>query len=313
MPLDPQAQKLLDLARNSGLPPINNVPVAEARTRMAKALTYTGEPESVAQVEDVVITGPGGPLALRHYRPSLAKELPAVIFFHGGGWVLNDLNTHDHLCRALANLSGCAVIAVDYRLAPEHPYPAAVDDAWGATEWVFANAKQIGVDPAHLGVAGDSSGATLAAIVSHLASDAKAPSLVCQALMYPVMDHWTTDTKSYREVGIGYSLSRDLMIWFWKHYLPDGANLNEPRICPLRAKHFNELPQTIVLTAEFDPLRDEGEEYARRLRESGVPVTCSRYDGMMHGFVIQFRLLEKGRLGLAEVATFLHQHLFFSK
>jgi len=313
MPLDIQAQNLLDAARSSGLPPINHVSVAEARARMEKALTYAGEPEPLGYVKDIVIPGPGGLLTLRHYHPSIANTLPAVVFFHGGGWVLNNLNTHDHLCRALANQSGCAIIAVDYRLAPEAPYPAAVEDAWAAVRWVHANALQIGLDPMRLGVAGDSSGATLAAIVSQLARDVGGPPLVCQALIYPVMDHWTADTKSYREVGTGYSLSRDLMIWFWKHYLPEGADLTNPNICPLRAAQFDNLPSTIVLTAEFDPLRDEGEDYAQRLRDAGVPVICSRYDGMMHGFVIQFRLLDKGRLGLAEIASFLRQHLMSQK
>ncbi len=202
---------------------------------------------------------------------------------------------------------------MDYRLAPEHPYPAAVDDAWAATKWVSANARQIGVDPTRIAVAGDSSGATLAAIVSRLAQEASGPPLVCQALIYPVMDHWTTDTNSYREVGVGFSLSRELMIWFWKNYLPTSANLSDPNICPLRATQFQGLPTTLVLTAEFDPLRDEGEEYARRLSKAGVPATCSRYDGMMHGFVIQYRILDKGRLGLMEVSSFLRQHLFSSK
>jgi acetyl esterase len=312
MPLDPQAQKLLELARNAGLPPISQVPITEARARMAKALTYAGEPEPLANVEDLSIAGPGGPMALRHYRPSLGNELPCVVFFHGGGWVLNDLNTHDHLCRALANQSGCAIIAVDYRLAPEHPYPAAVDDVWAATNWVSANARQIGVDPNRLAVAGDSSGATLAAIVSRIACEASGPKLICQALIYPVMDHWTSDTNSYREAGVGFSLSRELMIWFWENYLPTSANLSDPNICPLRATQFQGLPVTLVLTAEFDPLRDEGEEYARRLSESGTPVTCSRYQGMMHGFVIQYGVLDKGRLGLTEISAFLRQHLFSS-
>ena len=309
MPLDPQAQKILDVAKALGLPPVNHLPVAQAHDRMAKALTYTGEPEAVSHVENMAIDGPAGPLGLRHYRPSTSMLLPGILFFHGGGWVLNDLNTHDHLCRALANQSGCAVIAVDYRLAPENRFPAAIDDAWCAMQWVHGNAARVGIDSARLGIAGDSSGATTAAVISCLARDAGAPHLSCQVLLYPVTDHWSADTASYREVGSGYSLSRDLMIWFWDLYLQPGADLFDPRVCPLRARDLHGIPPTLILTAEFDPLRDEGEEYARRLREAGVPVRCTRYEGMMHGFVIQFMVLDKGRIGLRETATFVRQHL----
>lgn len=309
MPLDPQAQKLLEMARASGLPPLNQVSVDDARGRMAKALTYTGEPEVRASVEDISMPGSEGNITLRHYRPLKNKTLPAVVFFHGGGWVLNSLNTHDHLCRALANQSGCAVLSVDYRLAPEHPYPAAIDDAWTATCWVCKHADELGIDKNRIGVAGDSSGGTQAAVVALLARDNNGPSIACQALIYPVVDHWSAGTPSYNEAGSGYSLSKDLMIWFWNHYAPRGVEINDFRVCPLRASDFSALPPTLIVTAEFDPLRDEAEQYAQRLKAAGVSVQATRYEGMMHGFVIQFRLLDKGRRGLEEIAMFLRKQL----
>jgi acetyl esterase len=309
MPLDIQAQILLDIARAEGLPPINQMGLAEARARAAKALTYPGSAPPVFQVRDCSVPRSGGIIALRQYRPSVAEFLPAVFFFHSGGWVLGGLDTHDHICRALASQSGCLIIAVDYRLAPEHPYPAAVDDARAAVSWLHEKAEHFGIDQNRIGVAGDSAGGTIAAVVSQITLEMDGPKLACQALIYPVMDHWTIGTESYRKHGIGYSLTSESMRWFWEQYLPEPADRINPRACPLQANGFNNLPPTLVLTAEFDPLCDEAEEYVRRLRESSVPVQCSRYDGMMHGFLTHFPVLDKGRLGLAEMAAFLRAHL----
>jgi acetyl esterase len=309
MPLDPQAQLLLDAARDSGLPPITAVSVAEARARLAKALIYTGEPERVEAVRDFACPGPGGAISIRMYRPDDRRAAaPAVVYFHGGGWVLNSIATHDHVCRALANLSACVIFSVDYRLAPEHPFPAGVDDAWAATKWIRAHSRELNLDPQRIGVAGDSSGANLAAVVAQQARQSGFP-LTCQALAYPVTDHWSRGTRSYAEVGSGYALTREAMIWFWNHYLTAGTAIDDPRASPLRATNFAGLPPTLVLTAEYDPLRDEGEAYAQALAAAGVPVTCTRYAGMMHGFLVQFRNLVRGRAGLEQIATFLKEQL----
>lgn len=309
MPLHPQAQKLLDVAKAAGLPPLHKVSVTEARARMAAAFTTRGEPEPVCAVKDLQIVASAGEIPARVYRPAVDDSLPAVIFFHGGGWVLNSIATHDALCRALANLSGCAIISLDYRLAPEHKFPAAIEDAWFATRWVAAHAAELGVDFQRLAVAGDSSGGTLAAAVTILARSHRDPVLACQVLIYPVTDHWNTGTASYQENATGYSLYKDLMVWFWNHYLPVNADLSDPRLCPLRAKDFTALPPALVLTAEYDPLRDEGESYAQRLRAAGVSVEAERYLGMMHGFLIQFPNLDDGRRGLDHIAAFLRRHL----
>jgi len=307
MPLDPQAQQLLDKAKTAmaELPPITKITPEQARARMAKALTFPGE--AVARVEDLWIQAPAGKLRVRHYRPSQETILPGVVFFHGGGWMLNSVETHDHLCRALCNKSGCAIFSVDYRLAPENPFPAAIDDAWTATEWISKNSVDLGVN--RIAVAGDSSGGAQAAVVAQLALE-KNIHLVCQVLLYPVVDHWSLEAASYTEMASGYSLTRELMIYFWQNYLTDQSSLDDPRVCPSRAKNFSGLPPALVITAEFDPLRDEAEDYAKKLALAGVAVQKTRYSGMMHGFAIQFPLLEKGRDSLDETAGFIRAHMW---
>jgi acetyl esterase len=307
MPLDPQAQEYLDAARRAALPPLPAISLEEGRIRAAKALTYAGE--TLPQVWDIVIPGPDGALRARHYIPRAEVLLPAVLFLHGGGWVLNNLDTHDHVCRALAKLSGCAIFSVDYRLAPEHKFPAGVEDAWAALNWLAKNGADLQVDPTRLGVAGDSSGATLATVMALRTRQAKILRLGCQALIYPPTDHWSSGTKSYRENGQDYLLTRDLMIWFWEKYLPIHPPLDNPEICPLRAPNLRGMPPTLLVTAEYDPLRDEGEAYAERLQASGVPTTITRYKGMLHGFVSHFPIMDQGKTCLRQVAQFLATHL----
>jgi acetyl esterase len=240
---------------------------------------------------------------LRIYRPLSAdgrRPLAAVVYLHGGGWVTCDLDTHDRLCRTLANRSGAAVIAVDYRRAPEHPFPAAVDDGLAALDWTRAHAADLGVDLARLAVAGDSAGGNLAAVIARRDRDGGgAPPLALQVLLLPVTDA-AMDTPSYTENADGFYLTHAAMRWYWDHYL-GGADPLHPDASPLRASDLRGLPPALVVTAEYDPLRDEGEAYAERLRTAGVRVRFRRYEGMVHGFIRWGAAVDAATAALDEV------------
>lgn len=286
MALDPQAKALLDgLAANTEAPRMIDLPPEGARglyRAMAQQLDLSGTP--IGAVEDRTIPGPAGDIPVRLYTPVAAGSgaLPVLVYFHGGGWVIGDLETHDALCRSLANEAGCKVVAVDYRLAPEHRFPAAAEDAYAAVAWVEKNASSIGVDPNRIAVAGDSAGGNLAAVVSLMARDQKGPRIVFQLLIYPVTDSHV-DTGSYRDFASGYFLERDSMVWFFDHYVGAGDR-SDPRLAPLKAKSLAGLPAAYVVTAGFDVLRDEGRAYAEAMRAAGVAVEYVNYDGMIHGF-----------------------------
>jgi acetyl esterase len=267
-------------------------------------IALQGEPEAVARVENRGVPGPGGDLPLRIYTPGGAGPFPVVVYFHGGGWVFGNPDSHDGTCRSLANAVPAVVVSVDYRLAPEHPWPAAAEDAHAAVSWVAAHAATIGSDPRRLAVAGDSAGGNLAAVVAQMARDRGGPALRHQALVYPVIDA-TFDTPSYRDNANGYFLTRDMMMWFWDHYAPGPVARAHAYASPWRATTLNGLPPALVLTAEFDPLRDEGEAYAARLREAGVPVQLRRYDGMIHGFFSMASVFPQAKQAVAEAAEAL--------
>ena len=304
MPLDPQARMLLDQMQSMGTPPLHTMSVPEARQLMESMNVLIGAGEEVEHVEDREVPGPAGPIPARLYRPAGHGPLPLLVYFHGGGWVLGGLASHDNVCRSLANGAGCAVLAIDYRLAPEHRFPAAVDDCYEATVWAAANAAALGCDPKRIAVGGDSAGGNLAAVISQIARDRGAPALSFQLLVYPATDA-AYDTASYRENATGYFLELDDMHWFYDHYLDGVADRSDPRASPLRARDLRGLPPALVITAEFDPLRDEGEAYAGRLREAGVPVTLHRYDGMIHGFFAMGPLLDQGKQAVAEAVAAL--------
>jgi acetyl esterase len=282
MPIDPQIQTVLDQMQAIEFPGLSALPVEHARAALAMMGAGRADGvDEVARVEDLEIPGPAGAIPARVYVPAADGTPPVVVYYHGGGWVLGGIDSHDGTCRALANASGATVVSVDYRLAPEHPFPAAVDDAWAALEWVAANGTELGADPARLAVAGDSAGGNLAAVVALQARDAGAPALRGQLLVYPVTDA-TMSHPSIEENASGYFLTKADMEWFFGHYAPERPD--DWRLSPLAAADLSGLAPALVLTAEYDPLRDEGEAYARRLDDAGVPVELIRKDGLIHGF-----------------------------
>jgi acetyl esterase len=262
----------------------------------------------VAQVENRRIPGPAGGIPVRIYKPEARGALGALVYYHGGGFVLCNLDSHDGICRSLANGAGCVVVSVDYRLAPEHRFPAGADDCYAALEWVAKNAAQLGVDPARLAIGGDSAGGNLTAVVAQMARDRRGPPLRFQLLIYPVTD-CRFDTASYRDNAEGYFLTTKMMQWFWKQYLADPADAAKPYASPLRAIDFSNLPPGLCITAEMDPLRDEGEAYAARLRAARIEMPTRRYDGVFHGFFGMGALLEQGKRAVAEAASALRKAL----
>ena len=248
----------------------------------ARALQLEGPPLTIAQVEDITIPGPGGEIPLRIYRPEGAGPFPLFIYLHGGGWVFGSLDRSDNVCRYFANKIGCIVISVDYRLAPKHKFPAAVEDAYCATQWVAENAKRFKGDPARIAIAGASAGGNLAAAVCLMARDRGGPSLVFQLLAYPPTNIATLETASYRDYGRGYGLAKSHVKWFRKQYLKNNEDARSPYASPLLAEDVTNLPPALVFTAEFDVLRDEGEAYAERLKREGIAARYIRYAGKGH-------------------------------
>jgi len=286
MPLDPRARRFLDTLAAMNPPSALALAVEERRAGLARLLSFSGVPQAVAAVDQFEMPGPAGSLAIRAYTPSGAdagERLPGMVYFHGGGLVAGTLDTHDPICRALSNASHCRVLSVDYRLAPEHPFPAAVADGCAAAEWIGGHAQELCVDPRRIGVAGDSAGATLAAVVCHERTVAAGSELAFQFLLCPITD-FAAESDSRRSLGEGYLIDRDTLEHDLKHYLLPGTDRADPRISPLRAVEVSHLPPTVVHTAEFDPLRDEGQVYADRLRQSGVRALYRCHPGMIHLF-----------------------------
>ncbi|MGI8926441.1 MAG: alpha/beta hydrolase [Tepidiformaceae bacterium] len=301
MPLDPQARTLLDQLAALGFADFAGLSPQQARDQMG-AFPRPEGPE-VAKVEDRSVPAASGPIPVRVYTPQGAGAKPGIVYFHGGGWVIGNIESHDATCRSLANASASVVVSVDYRLAPEHKFPAAPEDSYAATQWVVANAQSLGIDARRLAVAGDSAGGNLAAAVALMARDRGGPAISFQLLVYPVTNH-AYDTASYRDNAEGYLLTKGGMVWFWDHYLRSPADGADPLASPLRAPSLAGLPPALVLTAEFDPLRDEGEAYGARLKEAGVRIEVRRYDGMIHGFFGNVAL-DQGRAAIDDAAEAL--------
>jgi acetyl esterase len=282
MPLDPQAQIFLDQMAAMNMPAMHTMTPEQIRAGTKLQPSWI-EPAPVAHVENRTIPGPAGELPVRIYTPAGSGPFPVLVFFHGGGWVICDLDTHDPTCRDLCNGAGCVVVSVDYRLAPEHKFPAAPEDCYAATQWAAAHAAEINGDPARLAIAGDSAGGNLAAVVAQMARDRGGPRLVFQLLIYPATD-FTFQGASIKENADGYFLTGDDMHWFTTHYLNSDADKQNPLASPMQTVDLSNLPPALIITAQYDPLRDEGEAYGRKLQQAGVPTIISRYDGMIHGF-----------------------------
>jgi acetyl esterase len=310
VPLDPQARAVLERIARANLPPYPELGPAAVRELYRETRGRLGAaPPEVARVESVGAPGPAGAIPIRLYRPlgaGAGKRLPALVYFHGGGWTFGDLDTHDVVCRELANLARCAVASVDYRLAPEHKFPAAVEDAIAATGWVAREAAALGLDPERIAVGGDSAGGNLAAVVALAARDAGGPALALQLLVYPATD-MAADTPSHREFADGYVLTRDAILWSRANYLRVPDDVADWRASPLRARDLSRLPAAYLVTCGFDPLRDEGRAYADRLRAAGVPVTYECFEGMVHGFITMGGVLAAAHHALYRCAQGLRQ------
>jgi acetyl esterase len=304
--LDPEARALLEMVDAQDTPPLASLSPVQARIGATKRFSdFGGEREGLARVEDLFVPGPAGQVRVRLYASERGRLRPSLIYFHGGGFVVGNVETHDPLCRSLTKESGAVVISVDYRLAPEHKFPAAVEDGHAVTIWVAANAERLGIDANHLGIGGDSAGGNLATVIAMRCRNAGGPPLALQVLIYPVTDMSSSETASCREMAEGYFLGRAEMAWFAGHYLSSPEVARNEEVSPLLASDLSRLPPTLMITAEFDPLRDEGEAYAKRLQQAGVPVSVTRYPGAIHGFVAMRGVLGSGRQAVREVAEFV--------
>ena len=304
MPLDPQAESVLKMMASSGAPAIESLSPPQAREMMTQFFRPPpGSEEPVGKVENRNIPGPAGQIPVRVYTPKGNPPFPILVFFHGGGFVLGDLDSHDMTCRSLTNQAGCVTVAVDYRLAPEHKFPAAVDDCYAATVWISEHAAEVGGDAKRLAVGGDSAGGNLSAVVSMLARDRGKPAIRFQLLVYPGCDA-TCSMESHR-VNTEYFLTPALIKYFYGHYLRNEEDRKDPRMSIVLAKDFSRLPPALVITAEYDPLRDEGEALAEKLKSGGTPVKLTRYPGQIHGFFTMANFLDAGKKAVSEAAQAL--------
>jgi acetyl esterase len=307
--LDPDAAAVYKAFQEAGRPPYETVTPAEARELYLKGRFVTNpEPPELESVKPLSIAAPHGAIPARIYTPKSLRKAdglaPCLVFFHGGGWVIGDLDSHDVVCRKLAHEGELIVISVDYRLAPEHKFPAAVDDAIAATKWVASNAKQLSIDASRLTVGGDSAGGNLATVVAIAARDGDGPAIAGQVLIYPATD-FTMAHPSHSEPETSILLTHSVIRWFCDHYLNGAADINDWRASPARATSLIGLPPAYVLTAGADPLRDEGDEYAKRLKDAGVPVTYKHFPGQFHGFFTMGKLLEQANVAASDIGAWL--------
>lgn len=306
MSIHPQVQAVLDALAKLGLPAPQSVTPAQARLNFKQSRSvFLPQAEAVGASADFSIAGPGGPIPLRLYRPkgsAAGAQLPALVFFHGGGWVLGDIETHDPLCRLLANRSGCAVVSVDYRLAPEHKFPAAVEDAVAVTRYLAAQGEALGIDGGRLALGGDSAGGNLATVVALTLRDAGGPPLRLQLMLYPATD-FAMDTPSHSEFANGYMLTRERMQYFADSYLRSPRDVSDWRASPLQAKDLSRLPPAFIMTASHDPLRDEGKAYADRLNAAGVVASYRCYQGMIHGFMTMSGAVDAAAGAIGDAAS----------
>lgn len=306
MPLDPGAKAVLDLAKAAGQPPYETLDakVARALYRASRAVLQL-DPQEVGAVRDLTAPGPGGPIPLRLYRARGVRaetRLPLLVYYHGGGWVLGDIETHDVVCRHLVNAAGSALLSVDYRMGPEHKFPAAVDDCFAVLNWAVSEAEALGIDASRVAVGGDSAGGNLSAVVSLLARDRGGPPLALQLLIYPATD-FAGSYASQKTFAEGYLLTAANQAWFRGHYLRGEADAADWRASPLRAPSLKGVAPAWVLTAGYDPLSDEGEAYAKRLAAEGIPVATRRFDDQIHGFITMGKMVPAAGRALDEAGA----------
>jgi acetyl esterase len=307
MPLDPDAARVLELIASSGRPGYDAMSPEDARAAYnAARQAATAEPQPMELVEALEAPGPHGAIPMRHYRPlgTGRETLPLLIYFHGGGWVLGNLDTHDGLCRHFAHQTRCAVVSVDYRLAPEHKFPAGIDDAIAATSWLLGRAESLRFDPGRVSLGGDSAGGTLAIVTALQSAKMGGARFRSLLLIYPATD-LSFETPSHREFAEGHLLTRAIQEWFHAHYLDNDDQRSDWRASPLRAEDLSGLPATLILTASHDPLRDEAERFGARLVEAGVTVTVKRAMGQIHGFLPMESLIPAAKVAVAELAAHL--------
>jgi acetyl esterase len=309
MPIDPQVAAFIAAADEAGVQPVETLSIPDARLSGMTYLDVQGAPEEVARVEHRFIPGPTADLPVRIYYPDTSEgPFPAIVWYHGSGWVICNIEVNDVPARAIANRSGCVVIAVNYQKAPEHRFPVPLDDCFATLQWAAANAARLGIDANRIAIGGDSAGGNLAAAVALRAAAEGGPAVAFQVLVYPVTDH-AFDTESYEANAEGYLLQRESMRYFWDKYLAspgDGAN---PYASPLRAPSLVGLPPAFVATAEFDPLLDEGEAYAHRLSEDGVDVQLEHYEGMVHGFFLMNGVIDRTEALYEDIGAALRRAL----
>lgn len=310
--LHPETRRLLRRIEAAGAPPLHSLTPDAARVAYRdRCLVTQPSPPAVALSRQLAIPGPGGPIALRLYRPAGSQRtqaLPALIYFHGGGWVVGDLDTHDPLCRELTNGSGCAVVAVDYRLAPEHRFPAAMDDALAALKWVAENAAALSIDPGRLALGGDSAGGNLAGVTALAARECGGPALLFQLLIYPVTDMRRV-APSHQANGHGYLLTSDALAYCYGQYVGDEERFVDWTASPLLHRDHSNLPPALVLTAGFDPLRDEGAQYAQRLSEAGNRATLICFERQIHGFITMGEIIDEAGVAVQLCAAQLKASL----
>ncbi len=305
--LAPEIRSLLEAMAAEGGPPMETLSIAEAREVAQSLDQLSGDPEAVSRVEDRKIAGRSSEIPVRIYVPDGDGPFPGVVYLHGGGWVIGGLDTHDKICRALGRRAGAVVVSVDYRRAPEHAFPAALEDSVDAVAWVADNAAALRIDSQRLVIAGDSAGGAMSTIVAAKARDTGGPALALQVLVYPVADLSSFDTASHREFAEDHFLTQSLMEWFATQYIPRAADRTQPDASPAFIDDLRGLPPALVITAECDPLRDEGEAYAKRMQDSGVPVTLTRYAGMIHPFLHFIGVTPGANKALDEIAAAIRE------
>jgi len=307
MPLDPQVEAVLAQMAAMGNPPLHQLSVEDARAMSEGMVALAGEPAQVGSVRDITIPVDGAEIGARVYTPEGEGPHPGVVFFHGGGWVICSLDTHDNLARDICRAADAVVVSVDYRMAPEHRYPTAAHDSFAATKWIADNAGSLGIDASRLALCGDSAGGNLSAVVSQMARDSGGPEIAFTALIYPGVD-MTAKGGSMDENGTGYFLEQDDMDWFMNHYL-DEVDKAEAKASPLLHADLSGLPAAFIATCEYDPLRDQGEAYGDALRANGVQVVTKRYDGLIHAAANMTGVLDGGRRLVDDVGAALHEAL----